>query len=324
MLRAEINARIVDPVSASVEWTPMGARGIGIKKIEKTATEGLVDTYTVTYTDGATYQYQVRNGEQGKPGKDFEYEDFTEEQLEALRGAPGKPFTYDDFTPEQLEELKGAPGKDFKYEDFTPEQLEELRGKQGKPGAVFTPKVSTDGEISWTNNADLENPTPVNIRGPKGEQGAGFVVNDNFVSLGALELAVPNPEPGDAYGVGLEAPYDIYIYGKTSGWTNHGKLQGAKGEKGDPFTFDDFTEAQLEALKGATGTTFTPEVSEEGELSWSNDGGKQNPEPVNIKGAPGDPGKTPVRGEDYWTAEDQQKIVNDVLAALPSAERVSY
>ena len=40
---------------------------------------------------------------------------------------------------------------------------------------------------------------------------------------------------------------------------------------------------------GATGTTFTPSVSEEGVISWTNDGGKQNPTPRNIKGSDGDP-----------------------------------
>lgn len=41
---------------------------------------------------------------------------------------------------------------------------------------------------------------------------------------------------------------------------------------------------------GRDGTTFTPSVSAEGLLSWTNDGGKTNPEPVNIKGPTGDGG----------------------------------
>ena len=46
-------------------------------------------------------------------------------------------------------------------------------------------------------------------------------------------------------------------------------------------------------LKGDPGTTFTPSVSEEGVISWTNDGGKENPTPVNIKGPKGDQGDTP-------------------------------
>ena len=44
-------------------------------------------------------------------------------------------------------------------------------GPQGSAGATFTPAVSAEGEISWTNNKGLTNPAPVNIRGPKGERG---------------------------------------------------------------------------------------------------------------------------------------------------------
>ena len=41
-------------------------------------------------------------------------------------------------------------------------------------------------------------------------------------------------------------------------------------------------------------------------------------------GAPGADGHTPVKGTDYWTADDQQTIVNDVLMALPTWEGGSY
>ena len=38
---------------------------------------------------------------------------------------------------------------------------------------------------------------------------------------------------------------------------------------------------------GENGVTFTPVVSAEGVISWTNNGGLPNPESVNIKGAPG-------------------------------------
>jgi hypothetical protein len=41
----------------------------------------------------------------------------------------------------------------------------------GTDGATFTPSVSADGTLSWTNNKNLTNPTSVNIKGPKGEKG---------------------------------------------------------------------------------------------------------------------------------------------------------
>lgn len=45
-------------------------------------------------------------------------------------------------------------------------------GAPGPAGAVFTPSVSASGDLSWTNNGGLENPTTVNIMGPKGDTGA--------------------------------------------------------------------------------------------------------------------------------------------------------
>ena len=41
---------------------------VSISKIEKTSTEGLVDTYTITYTDGTTTTFTVTNGAQGIQG----------------------------------------------------------------------------------------------------------------------------------------------------------------------------------------------------------------------------------------------------------------
>ena len=39
-------------------------------------------------------------------------------------------------------------------------------------GGTFTPSVSVDGVISWTNDNMLTNPDPINIKGPKGDTGA--------------------------------------------------------------------------------------------------------------------------------------------------------
>lgn len=42
-----------------------GADGNGINKIEKTSTNGLVDTYTITFTSGNTTTFTVTNGQNG-------------------------------------------------------------------------------------------------------------------------------------------------------------------------------------------------------------------------------------------------------------------
>lgn len=54
-------------------------------------------------------------------------------------------------------------------------------GEDGDAGATFTPAISEEGVLSWTNNGGLENPSPVNIKGnpgnigPQGPAGAAAV-----------------------------------------------------------------------------------------------------------------------------------------------------
>lgn len=55
-------------------------------------------------------------------------------------------------------------------------------GKDGKNGATFTPHVSAEGVLSWTNDQGLPNPEPVNIKGPAGEGGGGTLEADLIVS----------------------------------------------------------------------------------------------------------------------------------------------
>ena len=98
-------------------------------------------------------------------------------------------------------------------------------------------------------------------------------------------------------------------------WSNNGGLQnpvsknirGPQGPKGDPLEFDDLTPNQIEALRGPEGPqggvgpqgyTFTPHVSSSGVLSWTNNGGLNNPSAVNIKGPQGIQGIQGVQGVD--------------------------
>lgn len=82
---------------------------------------------------------------------------------------------------------------------------------------------------------------------------------------------------------------------------------------------------EVENLKQGTGTpgkdgaTFTPNVDEDGNLSWTNDKGLGNPETVNIKGPKGDPGED---GFDYvLTDADKQEIAEQAaeLVEVPDS-----
>lgn len=60
---------------------------------------------------------------------------------------------------------------------------------------------------------------------------------------------------------------------------------GEDGEPGDPGD------------PGINGVTFTPAVSAQGVISWTNDGGLPNPQSQDIKGVKGDPGPNEVTGK---------------------------
>lgn len=67
-------------------------------------------------------------------------------------------------------------------------------------GATFTPSVSSDGVLSWTNDKGKTNPASVNIKGPKGD---AFTYAD-FTSAQLEALRGPKGDRGDPLSV-LEA-----------------------------------------------------------------------------------------------------------------------
>ena len=72
---------------------------------------------------------------------------------------------------------------------------------------------------------------------------------------------------------------------------------------------------------GADGVTFTPSISAQGVISWTNDGNRQNPESVNIKGPKGDTGD-PAPAEDVEDAVDAWLENNlDPITANPPLDR---
>lgn len=310
-----------------------------------------------TYADFTEAQLAALKGEKGDA---FTYSDFTEEQLAALKGARGErgqdgytpqknidyfdgakgdPFTYEDFTPEQLAALKGAKGDAFTYKDFTPEQLAKLKGEKGDTGQDgYTPKKGIDYFDGAKGDAfTYEDFTPAQLaalKGEKGETGKGLTILGSFATEAELRKAIASPDAGDAYGVGAARPYDIYIYdGKAQRWDNHGPLQGAKGEKGDPFTYTDFTKEQLAALKGERGQDgYTPQKNvdyfdgakgEKGDPFTYDD--FTEAQLAALKGERGQDGYTPQKGIDYFdgakgdpfTYED---FTAEQLAALKGAK----
>lgn len=66
-------------------------------------------------------------------------------------------------------------------------------GADGANGATFTPSVSADGMLSWTNDKDLTNPDPVNLRGRDGADGANGADGRDAPQIDDASVSISNP-----------------------------------------------------------------------------------------------------------------------------------
>ena len=94
---------------------------------------------------------------------------------------------------------------------------------QGLTGPYFTPYIDEYGILSWTNTGGLVNPAAVSVIGPPGK---GLEVKGVVATYADLPQ---NPQDGDTYLVGTQAPYDGYIW-IDGEWIEIGDV--SKGEDG--------------------------------------------------------------------------------------------
>ncbi len=252
----------------------------GVKAVEVTDGGRLV----FTLTDGSTVDLGSVVGPQGPRG---------ETGAEGPKGETGAQGPKGDT---------GAQGPKGEAGERGPKGETGAQGPKGDTGAQG-PKGDTGAQGPKGDPGERGPKGETGAQGPRGETGAGFLVKGYYETASALEASVQAPMAGDAYGVGTSEPYDIYIFdGVTESWINNGPLQGARGEKGDkgdpgadgaPGKDGVQGPAGADGTPGQDGTTFTPSVSAAGVLSWTNDGGKQNPASVSIRGPAGAAGKDP-------------------------------
>ncbi len=176
----------------------------------------------------------------------------------------------------------------------------------GGAGFTFTPSVSENGDLSWTNNGGLENPATVNIKGPQGEDGnpgisathswEGTVLTVTSASgTSSADLKGPQGDPGAAGsngsdGVGIESV-----------------------EQTTSTTADGGDNVITVTLTNGTQSTITLK-----------NGSKGEPGTAGADGSDGNDGYTPVKGTDYYTDADKEEMVQAVLAALPEWTGGSY
>lgn len=218
---------------------------------------------------------------------------------QGAKGDKGDAFTYSDFTAAQLAALKGDKG------DTGPQGEKGDTGATGPTGPEGPRGPQGEqGPQGQTGPQGEQGPA-----GPKGETGSGFRMLGYYASKAALDAAKKaTAAAGDAYGVGAAQPYDIYIFdGVTGEFINNGPLQGAQGPQGPKGDKGDTGgtgpqgpkgDPGADGAAGKDGVTFTPSMSDDGDLSWTNDGGKANPQTVNLKGPKGDTGARGPAGAD--------------------------
>ena len=181
------------------------------------------------------------------------------------------------------------------------------KGDTGEPGAVFTPTVDAAGNISWSNNGGLPNPATRNIRGPQGEQGPQGIQGETGPQ-GPVGETGPEGPKGDTGEQGPQGPA-----GETGPQGEQGP-QGPKGDTGPEGPQGPIGQAGPQGEqgpqgepgqpgadgapgeKGEPGAVFTPELDVNGNLSWTNNGGLENPDTINIKGPKGDTGEQGPQG----------------------------
>lgn len=154
--------------------------------------------------------------------------------------------------------------------------LQGAKGEQGPTG----PKGDTGAKGDPGAKGDT---------GARGEQGpTGEAAGFGTPTATATTLDAGTPATVEVTASGADtAKVFAFKFGVPKG------EQGATGEqgpKGDPGAKGE------QGVKGDTGPYFTPSVSAEGILSWSNNGGLDNPASVSIKGPQGEKGDTGAQG----------------------------
>ena len=115
-----------------------GATGNGIASIAKTGTSGLVDTYTITYTDGNTFDFEVTNGQDGE---------VTEAELEQ---------TLDTFAEGVHEDLTSGNAEQLLSDNYTENTQPYLfRQTGGNSDREYLVKI-VGGTLNWNQLVGLE------------------------------------------------------------------------------------------------------------------------------------------------------------------------
>ena len=240
--------------SVTVKNGKQGERG---EKGEVGSTPIVSATASVSNTTGTPSVKVTKSGTDDEPIFDFAFEN-----IKGEKGEQGEAFTYDDFTPEQLEALKGEKGDISNISvtatsddtssdtptvdvtksgtiaepmfDFAFHGLKGQKGDTGEKGADgFTPTITENADNTddsykldiANSNGTITTPNLKGAKGDKGEKGADGTngVTPNISMSASIDETIGTPSIKVTKGGTTDAPtFDLAISG----------IKGEKGEQG--------------------------------------------------------------------------------------------
>lgn len=249
-----------------------GANGRGIVSIEKTNSDGNIDTYTITYSDGTTSTYTVKNGENGKDGKDG---------ADGKDGSAGK----DGVSVTKIEKTKTEGNKDtytITYSDGTTSSFIITNGEDGERGIQgikgedgHSPVITINDEGYWCVDGVTTGILAKGEKGDKGDPGdKGDKGSDGKDGKDGTSLLTGNGAPDDTLGADGDSYIDLDTwdyYTKSNGtWTSEGNIKSSKGDSGVSVvsckidddgnlivTLSDGTEINAGKVKGSDTAQYT-------------------------------------------------------------------
>lgn len=239
--------------NGSIQGTP----GRGITSISGPISAGLIDTYTINFSDGTTSTFQVTNGANGANGNDgaagrgiVKIEETAESN-----GVHTYTITYTDGTSSAFYVTDGSDGQNgaagrgittvaktstaanvdtytITYSDGTTSTFNVSNGVNGTNGTNGEDGVSV---TSATVNAQghliisLSSGSPIDAGEVQGKDGTSINIIDSLES--SSDLPSTGQTKGDAYLIGG----DMWVYtgttetGSVNGFKNVGQIQGPAG-----------------------------------------------------------------------------------------------
>lgn len=262
---------VVGPQGLQGETGEKGEDGISIISVDLTSSDGLVDIYTITYSDGTTSNFIVTNGKDGEQG---------------IQGVPGK----DGYTPVITISSDGYWVIDGVKTNT------KAQGEQGEPGKDGTALLTGNGEpsVNLGKNGDSyidldtwnfyvrTNNTWIHVGNIKGNQGNNGV-DGSAVLTGKNEPSIGLGKNGDSY---IDLSTWNYYVKENGTWVLKGNIKGSNGQDGNGIVSIKLTNTSANVdtytitFDNGKTTTFTVTNGVNGEQG--------------IQGEPGEDGHTPV------------------------------